>query len=514
MRVLLYLRTSSDAQAKLGTIEAQRQELPRVAERQGWQIVETVEDDGMTGRRLKGRALDDVLTRIRSGALNISAILCADASRLMRPDPDDEDSQHEWVTIRSTLRKYDVGVADMSGRVRSFKGSMLLNEIEQAVAAEEWMKIRDRTVMGKRVGARAGRPMTSRLPYGYRWVRGEKRQDGRWDVYPERARIVTRIFDWYTREQLGASIIAARLNAEGVAPPYGQQWHLSTIFRIVRQSAYRGRWMQRIGSETYESEVPRIIDERTWELAQGCRTKRGRKKTTQPLLGGLLRCGHCGRAVCGTSQKRPDGTRKVSYQCTSASIASQRNGKPCALRTVVGAELDAGVWERVCVLLSDPSQLMLAASLQEDTSELRSLEREVEHLTRLVEKADEDAVRADRRARRGLVTEKQLVAILKDIKREREALDLNLARAEERLQKSREAESIATSLEGKAQEWADAFRTDWTVEEKRRVLLALCRRKTYGFTLTREENGTVTTAMRLALELAPGQYLDLEVAAG
>ncbi len=115
--VVAVVRTSTDGQARLGTILAQKAELPKTASRMGFDIKEWIEDDGASGRRIDGRNLKTLLGRIEAGGTRVTAILAVDLDRLMRPDPALLESMRDWAYLSWVLDTRDVRVIDAQGNV-------------------------------------------------------------------------------------------------------------------------------------------------------------------------------------------------------------------------------------------------------------------------------------------------------------------------------------------------------------------------------------------------------------
>lgn len=515
MRLLCYLRTSTSDQARFGTIEAQRQEVPRVAERNGWSIVETLEDEGRSGRRLAGRVLEQVLHRIEQGELSIDGILVADASRLMRPDPDDLESLMDAQTIRFLLRKHHIALVDVTGAITKFDGSTLHADVQAAVASDEWQKIRQRTVAGKKVAARLGRPVSRWFPFGRKWiVDPDKKRAGRWEVDPEAARVVEKILRHYVDDRMGGPLIASTLNAEGIPSPRGGRWHGSAVLRLIGESSLVGDWQQEVGGEVILCNIPPLVARELWERAQAIKGRRGntfsKRRQVTTLLSGLARSGHCGYAVVAGSARLSDGTLKPRYNCSCAARQYSHDEDPCPLRSCYAEPIDEMVWAQVQGLLGDPAALMRAAQLTADAVSVGGLESEVRHLDGLLRKLNSAVSEAMRLWRRGSLTESQRDTTISETNAERVAVERNLELAKKRLASGRQAESVSRSLTATAERLSKlAVRA--TGDQRREIVRALCPTSDFGFVLTRE-GGEVVVRGRLCLEVADGARVSVEVA--
>jgi len=189
------------------------------------------------------------------------------------------------------------------------------------------------------IGAKAVRgEVLGRTPYGYR-----AGLDGRLTPHGEEAETVRRIFDWYAGgadegEAGGPGLrrIAARLNEEGVRTRGGRPWTAVAVGGILRNRVYVGTY-SRLGLLLVGSHA-RLVDRAVFNRAEEVlRERRPRRRPARPeryLLGGLLRCGVCGRGVFGLTRKRTwrrkDGT-EVSrayryYECPARAVRSSGGG--------------------------------------------------------------------------------------------------------------------------------------------------------------------------------------------
>jgi DNA invertase Pin-like site-specific DNA recombinase len=142
-------------------------------------------------------------------------------------------------------------------------------------------------------------------PLGYR-----KGPDGRLRIDPEEAPVVREVFERRAAGELGREI-AARLNAGGTTTRLGRPFRASTVSRIVQNPAYRGE--ARHGAHRNPCAHEPIVDPALWQLCQ--ETPWRSRREGRSLLGGLARCGSCGRlmSICPRPPRGP--RRSYSYSC-------------------------------------------------------------------------------------------------------------------------------------------------------------------------------------------------------
>jgi site-specific DNA recombinase len=241
------------------------------------------------------------------------------------------------VVLRSATEPFDTGSA---------AGRMMLQML--AVFAEfEHATIVDRVTAGIERRAREGKWATGRLPFGYQ--RNERKE-----VVPDErtAPTVKRIFDLYTREQLGTAAVARVLTDEH-APAPAAGWQPAVVQWVLENEAYLGRVIWR--GEGLPGLHEPLVDEFTFARAQRVLRERGddmalrRSNPGDYLLSGLLRCGRCKRAYVGMSAKGNGGT----YHYYACSGRQKLGPKGCDGERIPRDKLEAAVVGQLASLYRD-----------------------------------------------------------------------------------------------------------------------------------------------------------------
>lgn len=328
-RCAIYARFSTDKQSA-HSAEDQVAACTRLAEREGWQVVQVYTDLAISGASNRRPGMTQMLADAAAGVFDIVAAEAVD--RLAR-------NQADIATIFQRLEFANVQIHTLSeGRINEmvigFKGTM---------SAMFLKDLADKIRRGQRGTVERGR-VPGGLTYGYDVVptldsRGELDRGHR-RVNEEQAIVVRRIF----REFVGgrsAKSIARALNEDGIKSPRGGEWRASTIYGsdargygMLRNPAYVGRLSynrvhMRRDPETrrrvsrpngadqrVEADVPhlRIIDDALWQAAQDELEARASQPMNQRpraryLLSGLLKCGTCGGSVVVVGDGRLGCTR-------------------------------------------------------------------------------------------------------------------------------------------------------------------------------------------------------------
>ena len=346
IRAALYARYSTDKQRE-ASIEDQARNCRRIAEREGWQLGKTYQDQAVSGSRADRAGYQSMLADAKAGQFEV--LLVDDISRLSRDQVEAETTfrrlEHWGVRVIGVSDGYD---SDAKTRKVHRAVKNLMNEVYLDDLAEK-------THRGLEGQARAGNNAGGHA-YGYRHVPIEnaERRDAfgrpvlvavRREIELAQAQTVRNIFDWYA---MGYSPrwIADELNRLDVPFP-GASWQRRTRRRdgiwlasaiagdarkalgILNNDLYRGvyvwnrsRWVrdpethkrvrqQRPESEWVVQQVPdlRIVSAELWHRVKARQAivqqksakirealHRNARTGRQPkyLLSGLLKCGLCG----------------------------------------------------------------------------------------------------------------------------------------------------------------------------------------------------------------------------
>ena len=97
-------------------------------------------------------------------------------------------------------------------------------QIMGVIAEFERGRIGERVKDSRRYLISTGNWPGGRTIYGYRWLHEERK----WEVVPEEAKIVCRIYDLYVNGRTGMESIVTALNKDGLSTRDGAPWRSST----------------------------------------------------------------------------------------------------------------------------------------------------------------------------------------------------------------------------------------------------------------------------------------------
>lgn len=305
MRTALYVRVSTEEQAKEGfSLAAQQEKLEAFCFSQGWEVRKIYIEEGHSAKNINRPKLKMLLKELDQ----FDVVLVYKLDRLSRSVADINDLlqtfENNSVSFKSATEPYDTTTA---------QGKLLIN-IFASLAQFEREQLAERVQMGMMKKATLGERNGGRAPYGY------KVHNSKLIINEEEARFVREIFRLYTNGK-GIRSIALYLNQFDVSKD------IRSISRMLENPVYTGklRWGNNskldsivFAEETHEA----IINTDLFEQAQSLRKKRtieGKKATSPYPFSGVLKCARCGSALSGY-YKKERGTKH--YIC----IAKKNKG--------------------------------------------------------------------------------------------------------------------------------------------------------------------------------------------
>ncbi|HZL52443.1 MAG TPA: recombinase family protein [Terracidiphilus sp.] len=419
----IYARVSSEQQRDANTIASQTASLLEFAKNQDLEVPKewVFEDDGYSGATLERPGLEHVRDLAAEGQIQV--VLAYSPDRLSR-------KYAYQILLMEELARNGVETLFVKAPQGSSAEDQLLVQFQGMIAEYERAQILERSRRGKRHRAQSGEiSVMSGAPYGYRYIRKTDDAPAAYVVLEDEARVVQRIYEMYTVEGLSIGEITRRINAEGIPTRKASaRWERSTVWAVLRNSAYRGvacfgktrvsprarvmRPQRRRGvatpsmtagherprEEWIEIPVPALVSEESFARAQELLQEnkiRSRRRTIEPsIVQGMVSCQKCGYAFSRTSTYTT--ARKIHYyKCIGSDSWRKLGGPVCDNGRFVRQDLlDQIVWTEVMRLLEDPSLIQqeldrrLAAARSSDPAKKReqSLQRELAHVGKGIER--------------------------------------------------------------------------------------------------------------------------------
>lgn len=341
-KVAAYCRVSSGKDAMLHSLSAQVSYYNDLIQKtDGWEFVGVYADEAMTGTK-EGRAdFQRMIADCRNGKIDI--LLTKSISRFAR----------NTVTLLETVRLLkaygvDIYFEEQNIHTMSADGELMLT-ILASYAQEESRSASENQKWRIKKNFEEGLPWSAQI-IGYHL------KNGRYEIVPEKAAIVKRIFAEYLAGS-GVTQIGKGLDADGIRPLRGERWHPNTIQKILRNYNYTGNLiLQKTFTENHiskkvirnDGQLPKyhatdtheaIIDMDTF-LAVQIEIER-RTQAYAPKNTTIKRYPYSGKiecAKCGKHYRRKITSTQVVWVCATF---NQRGKGFCASKQVPETEIDA-----------------------------------------------------------------------------------------------------------------------------------------------------------------------------
>ena len=203
-RVAIYSRVSSQEQVTEGvSIEAQVAALQAYAKSQNWEVVDEYIDGGYSGGTDERPAFKRLLIDASQRRFSIIAVCKLD--RFFR-------NLRLLLNHLHGLEQLGIKfVSTQEGLDTSTPYGKFAVQIMGVIAEFERGRIGERVKDSRRYLISMGNWPGGRTIYGYRWLHEERK----WEVVPEEAKIVCRIYDLYVNGRTGMESIVTALNKDG-----------------------------------------------------------------------------------------------------------------------------------------------------------------------------------------------------------------------------------------------------------------------------------------------------------
>jgi site-specific DNA recombinase len=340
----LYVRVSTMNQIDRDSLQTQKERLIAYCTANGINEYKIYQDAGVSARDTNRPQLKALLNDIKFA--NISKVFVVKLDRITR-------SIKDLIKLTEYFKKYNIQFAAISesidtstamGRAMQFLLGVFAQLERETTAERVSTDMHHRAKMGKWNGGV--------IPYGYTTQKeliNKYKKDGKDPsraieicpdekklfIDPDESKIVKKIYDLYlTKNSVRNTTIT--LNNLGIKTRKGDLWSKTTIHRILTNPLY-------VGDITYgkrrtdltgklvkqdenlvtivEGEHKAIISTEDFNKAkESLSTKKGKRNKSKRIymLAGILKCGHCGKALTGhTFTKKTSGKVYSYYKCYS-----------------------------------------------------------------------------------------------------------------------------------------------------------------------------------------------------
>lgn len=326
IKVISWIAVSSKAQAELESLNEQRTENRRHANRHGWTIVAELEVPGHTRDYvLFEEAARDIPAYQQYKRLldtgEIRAVLCTKLDRLGRTAALIMAMAELCRRAGAVLYETENPPPNIDGKITF--DQLLMGSIRSAGGQWELEELKRRNTFGVIGRVKRGKMPPGPIPYGYS-ARYDERREQHIEIVEHEAVIVRRIFEKYVNGA-GGNSIAEGLNGGGVPSPTGKPWTGDLVRHIIKR-VWRYAGYSEVNRRTktgrqyvrakgnWESIISEQMADRVLQEGEDRGTHR-RLPDTPILLSGVVRCVRCGTRMAANTKRGKKGQRFVSYCC-------------------------------------------------------------------------------------------------------------------------------------------------------------------------------------------------------
>ncbi|HET8671566.1 MAG TPA: recombinase family protein, partial [Candidatus Saccharimonadales bacterium] len=309
---VLYLRVSTEEQAKNLSLSVQRKHCMEYCDRQGWRVLETFTGKGESAKTVNRKELKNLLAYCRNNPGKVQYVVVYDVTRFAR-------NAKDHLELRELLKEYGVQLRSTTEILDETPAGEYIELLHAGRAQLDNRQRTEKTKEGMKAAWAIGQ-WTHRAPLGYLNAHGP---DGRPTLIPdpERAAFVRKAFELYATGTYTKRQVLKRITDQGLRTRNGRPLSPQSFGSMLSNPIYSGILVVTTtkivnGKRVAESwghhkrgNFEALVGDETFERVQSILA--GKKPAVTPYqrnnpdypLRRLVKCGRCGRPLTGSPSK-------------------------------------------------------------------------------------------------------------------------------------------------------------------------------------------------------------------
>lgn len=296
-QVGIWLRVSTEDQAKGDSPQHHEKRARYYAEAKGWEVKTVYHLEGVSGKTvIEHPEAKRMMADVKSG--RITALIFSKIARFAR-------NTSELLTFADFFQKSGADLISLQESIdTSTPAGRLFYTLNSAMATWEREEIASRVAASVPIRAKLGKSLGGPAPFGYQWREKQFLQN------PDEVPVARLMFELFA-EHRRVGTVARLLNEKGYRTRSGAEWSDTTVGRLLQDPTFKGR--HRLNYSTRDDrgfvikpesdweylDVEPVVPAEDWDRANailGAREKRPRAKRATHLFAGLTFC-ECGEKM-------------------------------------------------------------------------------------------------------------------------------------------------------------------------------------------------------------------------
>ena len=300
---VIYARYSSSNQRE-ESIVGQIRECKQYAERHGFTVIREYSDSATTGKTDRRPAFQKMIKDAEKH--DFQAVLVWKLDRFAR-------NRYDSAIYRNKLKQHGVRIYSAMEAISDSPEGIILEGLMESLAEYYSANLSENVKRGLYDSA-LERKILGKPPLGYR-----RSTEGKFEINPETAPVVQRIFDEYAGGKTVTQIVDG-LNRDRIKTGTGGQFNKNSLYHLLKNEQYTG--MYRYKDIVDPNGIPPIISKELFDSVQNVAVKRKKNRkirVKEPeenyILSSVLFCGICDSPMTGESARSATGRTYKYYSC-------------------------------------------------------------------------------------------------------------------------------------------------------------------------------------------------------